>query len=391
MKLSDVLRRVRDGISSNSYPNETAVRTKIVQPILEALGWDVYDPELVRDEFSLKLKNRRRRIDMALCVSHGNPRCIVELKATGHDLKEIGRSADDQQLFEYSFHAGAPLALLTNGATWRFYSTQSAGTYEERLVRALDLRADPLNQVAGALRRYLAFEYTRTGRAADHAREDLNSRIDRTQARDALPRAWARLVENEIHKDLVRLMIETTHSLSEARPAEEDVAQFLRRLKPDTGGASRTRRRRRTQPSTAPSGEASPSRPSPDKVPSAAARKTARGVPLVYFLLGEEREARNAREAHVAIFTALAKRDAAFLASVAPKLRGRKNRQVARNRHDLSQTESMLKTAAQLPNGWWLLTHMSNSQKVKSLKIACEVAGLRFGDRSGLSIDLPNA
>ena len=313
MNLGDILARVRNGISSNSYPNETAVRTKIVQPILEALGWDVYDPELVRDEFSLKLKNRTKRIDIALCSSHGNPRCIVELKTTGRDLTEIGRSAADEQLFEYSFHAGAPLALLTNGATWRFYSTQSAGTYEERLVRALDLKVDALEQVAEALERYLSFEHTKTGRAADHAREDLDSRIHRSQARDALPRAWANLVEDEIHEDLVRLMMETTRLLSEAQPAEDDVAHFLRCLKPDLGTPRRVRTRRVTAP---PSGSSRSSRGPQSPGSSAQAEGAVRGSPQVYFLLGKKHQAKNAKEAYAAIFIALAERDPAFTASV---------------------------------------------------------------------------
>ena len=64
-----------------------------------------------------------------------------------------GRSDGDRQLFEYAFHAGAPLALLTNGVIWRFYSTFSAGTYAERLVRNLDIETEPPDEVAAALDR----------------------------------------------------------------------------------------------------------------------------------------------------------------------------------------------------------------------------------------------
>ena len=80
--LPAVLLQIRDGIARNAYPNETAVRTQIVQPILERLGWPIYDPERVCNEYLLKLKTTTRRIDLALCVSHRSPRCIIELKAT---------------------------------------------------------------------------------------------------------------------------------------------------------------------------------------------------------------------------------------------------------------------------------------------------------------------
>jgi len=33
---------------------------------------------------------------------------------------------------------------------------------------------------------------------------------------------------------------------------------------------------------------------------------------------------------------------------------------------------------------------MSNESKIKYLKIACEVAGIAFGHRDGLKIELPN-
>ena len=175
--LPGVLTQIRDGISRNAYPNETAVRTQIVQPILETLGWPVYDPEKVCNEYRLRLKTTTRRIDLALCVSNRNPRCIIELKATGYDLKQIGRSDGDTQLFEYAFFAGAPLALLTNGINWRFYSTVSAGTYAERLVRTLDIEREPPEEAAAALERYLSYANTESERAAHYALEDRDKRI----------------------------------------------------------------------------------------------------------------------------------------------------------------------------------------------------------------------
>ncbi len=234
--IAKVIEKIRRGISQDKYPNETAVRTQVIQPVLHALGWDVYNPDHVCAEYSLKLKTTTRRIDLALCVSNRNPRCIIELKSTGHDLKQPAGSAGDRQLFEYSFHAGVSLALLTNGVHWRFYSTQSAGTYAERLVRSLDIEADEPGEVAAALDRYLSYANTESGKAADYAREDLIERRGRSHAREAIPKAWARLVkadsDAEPDERLVALISETTASLSDRTPATDDVAHFLRRLKP---------------------------------------------------------------------------------------------------------------------------------------------------------------
>ena len=51
----------------------------------------------------------------------------------------------------------------------------------------------------------------------------------------------------------------------------------------------------------------------------------------------------------------------------------------------------MVKTAVLLPGNWWLLTHLSNKDKIQSLRIACDVADIPFGDPRGLDIHLPNA
>lgn len=371
--LTTVLRTIRGGIARKAYPNETSVRTQIVQPILAALGWDVFDPDQVCDEFPLTMKGTTRRIDVALCVSNRNPRCIMELKSTTYDLKEIGRSDGDQQLFEYAFHAGAPLALLTNGTQWRFYSAQSAGTYEERLVSVVDIETDSLDEITAGLDRYLSYANTVSGEAADHAREDLSARRDRHKARMALPQAWDQLVEDE---RLASLLSDMTWSRVETRPDRRDVAAFLRSLK--SGGLP------------APVAPVAPPETRGTKVGPSVSRATAHGAgAITYCLLGAERHARNAKEAYVSIFDALARRDPRFLARMEPKLRGRKIRGLARAKHDVSPLESVLAAAVSLPGGWWLHTHLSNDGKTRHLETACEVAGIRFGDPAGLDISLP--
>ena len=112
---------------------------------------------------------------------------------------------------------------------------------------------------------------------------------------------------------------------------------------------------------------------------------------MSYYLLGNALVAKNAKAAYVAVFRALAERDGDFLSKVDPKLRGRKNRGVARTQQELSTNEGMVRNAAPLSGNWWLLTHISNKQKIHSLRIACEVAGIPFGDRAGVDIHLPNA
>ena len=304
--LTGVLTQIRRGITRNAYPNETAVRTQIVQRILHELGWNVFDPDKVCNEFLLKLKTTTRRIDLALCVSNRNPRCIIELKSTDYDLKQIGKSDGDRQLFEYAFHAGAPLALLTNGVNWRFYSTFSAGTYEERLVRALDIETQPAEEIATALERYLSYANTESGKSAYYARDDLDRRIDRHKAREAIPRAWSHLVEDDPGERLVALLTDATSSLVESAPTKQDVVEFLRRLKPDDGPSLRKSTQSRKSASKKPIAAASEpgplvKNPAPPVEPHPPIQP-ADGGGVRYYLLGEQRVAKNARGAYVDIF-----------------------------------------------------------------------------------------
>ena len=379
-----VLAQIRDGISRGAYPNETAVRTQIVQRILHELGWDVFDPDKVCNEFPLKLKTTTRRIDLALCVSGGKPRCIIELKATDYDLKQIGKSDGDRQLFEYAFHAGAPIALLTNGINWRFYSTFSAGTYEERLVQALDIQTQPAEDVAVALERYLSYRNTASGQAAHHAKDDLDRRMGQDKAREAIPRAWADLVEADGGGRLVALLEEATAALAENAPARADVIEFLRRLTPadSRGGRRPPRPARKPKPNVDPPGPTPP-------VQEPARPGGSRSVS--FQLLGEEQTAANATRAFLDILTTLAQRDATFLSRMEQRLRGRRRRLIAQQRTALGDHSEVQKSATPLPGGWWVHVNLSNKDKIRHLRTACEVADIPFGQRSGLQIDLPNA
>ena len=58
-------------------------------------------------------------------------------------------------------------------------------------------------------------------------------------------------------------------------------------------------------------------------------------------------------------------------------------RLVARNSNDLYYQKPDLVRAASLDlgNGWWLGTNLSTADIQKKIKIACEVAGIKFGSQ----------
>ena len=385
-QLVTFVRQVRDGLERDAYPNEATVRAQIVEPILYQLGWPIYDTTKVRHEYSLKFKDTTRRVDLALCVpASDSPRCIVELKAPDRD-------EGHEQLYEYAFHAGAPIALLTNGEIWRFYLLLASGSYSERLVRTLDLRRHAPEEASETLERYLSYPNTESDRASDYAREDLSKRINQDKAKKKIPDAWRRLIENDSEKRLTKLLIDETASISEYAPTEPDVVDFLTRLRPSERAPSSTLGRTidgspPSLPSPGPGGEIDNQRRMQERAPRAQGPQG----PIHYRLGGTAYQAANAINAYIDIIRKLVEQDQNFLERLEPNFRERKRKLLAREKSELSPNESARKSAAEISNGWWLLTQLSNRDKIKYLKEACSVAGIPFDSPEGLQITLPNA
>src|SRR5688500_12535381 len=124
MTLTSVIERVREAMRTGQYVNEAAISHGVVLPILNELGWPVFDPTVVAPEYTVE----GRRVDFALCHPRNRPSVFVEVKQPGRS------EGADRQLFEYAFHLGVPVALLTDGREWHFYLPSGQGLYQERRV-----------------------------------------------------------------------------------------------------------------------------------------------------------------------------------------------------------------------------------------------------------------
>ena len=96
---------IREEIKAGRFANEAAVSQGIGLRVLHVPSWPTYDTNVVAPDFSLQ----GRRVDYAPCHPPGTSLVCVEVKqarqSTGAEL----------QRFEYAFHAGVRLAILTDG------------------------------------------------------------------------------------------------------------------------------------------------------------------------------------------------------------------------------------------------------------------------------------
>lgn len=358
MSLRERISNARDLIQSGRLANEAAVSSGVVLPILDALGWPAFDPSIVAPEYGVA----KRRVDFAL-LTKDTPAVFVEVKQPG-----LANGAD-RQLFEYAFHEGVPIAVLTDGATWHVYLPAMQGTYDERRVYLLDLLERSPSESAKQLERYLGREAVESGDAFERARRDYQSARQRKGAAAAIPQAWFNII-SEPSNDLYEMLAQEVESVSGFSPNMEDLTNFVSSLKPGAGSLPRGKRRKKTTQHR----KSSPGKPN--------SNADAGSLESVGFeVKGEFKKRNQGRDVIAGVFEELGKHDPTFFERFAalPK-HGRKRRYLARSKELLYPGHPELHPqSVKVGKEWWLATHYSSAMKERIIASACKVAGLEFG------------
>ncbi len=281
---------IRLNLRAFAYPNEASISHGIVTHILQALGWNTASPAQLVPEYTVD----RRRVDFALLGAGRKPTVFIEVKGQG--LAAQG----DRQLFEYAFHDGVPLCVLTDGAEWSFYLPGGQGSYEDRRVYRLQLDERSSEECQAILSRYLQRERVCSGRAYEDAQSDYRDAASRREAVAALPLAWHELL-SEPDGTLMSLLSVKAESLCGFAPSEDDVLSFLLQLSEGQGSAPRPR----TKISPAISLSAATAQSAP---PAAAPAESNSGL-ISATLFGEAYSFETAKDAFVRLLGLITARD----------------------------------------------------------------------------------
>ena len=270
----------------------------------------------------------------------------------------------DRQLFEYAFHEGVPLAVLTDGRDWSFYLPAGRGSYQERRVYRLDVLERTIDESADRLNRYLGYESVCSGEFLRHTQADYDSAVRAREIGAALPEAWQRLVAQQ-DSLLIELIAGGVEDITGYKPESDVVRRFLEgnlRLVPAAGAA----------PVSGPS----PSAAAKTRAP----RPTRSTGPISFRLRGREFQARSAIEVLITVLEQLSSSDQGFLERFAARPKRGRRRYVARNREELYPGRPDLSQHShRLSSGWWVGKNYSKREIKQMLEMACEVTGLRFG------------
>ena len=380
MPMLDLITRVRSRLANGSYVNEASISHGVVTPLLNALGWDTSDPDQVVPEFS----SGKGRVDFALMGLGRRPGVFIE-------VKNVGRAVDgDRQLFEYAFHEGIPLCVLTDGRDWSFYLPGAQGSYEDRRVYRLQVDDRDPAECESVLVRYLSRDRVRSGAAYEDAQRDYRDAAGKREASAALPRAWGTLLA-EPEELLLELVADKAEALCGFRPIPTDVLAFLKLLgKGSSAVAAAKPTRAAAQIQAAP-----PSLPPP--APATAPLKTqthaASGIGqlrgVAYSLFGKEHEAVNGNAALVSILGAICSRDPNRIPELAKAVEGRSRNHIARSAEEIYPSRPDLARAAEFHPGWLVGLNIANREKMGIIRTACSVYGLAMP--SEVDVNLPNA
>ena len=136
---------------------EENTKAKLIQPLIELLGWDVYSAE-VELEYPMQIGRGNTRADYALLLD-GVPVIFIEAKGCDSTLSESDRT----QLTSYMRQKGVDWGLLTNGTTFEVLKRRQNSARPEEV--SLDhFTLDELTDHWSVLR-LLSKELVKTGEA----------------------------------------------------------------------------------------------------------------------------------------------------------------------------------------------------------------------------------
>ncbi len=351
--MKDLILGLVERLERGDFKNESEISRGIVLKILNALGWDTFDTNIVMSEYSIG----NGRVDFALARKKGaTPSVFIEVKQPGKTDNADG------QLFKYAFDEGVPFAILTDGKTWSFYLPSGQGAFSDRRIYQLDLVERTPEESEDKLKRYLDFERVKTGVAFDDAQKDYRSKFKAEEAKAAIPEAWKELVDAE-DDALFKILKEAVEKKSGYEPKHTDIADFFAKIRfiPDE---------RHFTPTETPRKKGS------------SERNTDQNFGSWYSIKGRVYQVPSAKRVVIDLLNCLYDNDSSFFEKCLNHESnfGRNRQYIASKKSDLYKGNPRLQDmCVKLNGGYYLLTNFSNAIKDKILKMAFEIGGVRKG------------
>ena len=127
----------------------------------------------------------------------------------------------------YAFYDGVDICVLTTGVEWWLYLPREAGLPEERRFATLQIRDDPIEQLADDLSTFLGKANLLSREAERRAKQVLEARREADRLNTEIPEVRKQMQAGP-DDELVDLVRKRVYEKVNLRPAREQVAAVLR-------------------------------------------------------------------------------------------------------------------------------------------------------------------
>ena len=155
--VEDAIRRVRQQLTDYPRPdylyNETTTRNVVINPMLEALGWDLRNLDQCGYETDPKGELwGKKPSDYVLGAPSGRTVVVIEAKRLGNRLTT---DREEEQLAGYAEGILSGAAVLTNGTDWYIYNLRKRGSFSDKLIGEIYLLDCDVREAARTLHTWL--------------------------------------------------------------------------------------------------------------------------------------------------------------------------------------------------------------------------------------------
>ncbi len=137
--------------------NETSTRYMLIDPVLAALGWNIYDLDQCAVEWPLPESGPIGRADYVLGNRENDNVIVIEAKSIKVPVGGNPRALESK-LAGYTQEMATGIAVLTNGLVWRLYELDTGyKEFKDLHVARVDITGDDpdLDASARTLHRWL--------------------------------------------------------------------------------------------------------------------------------------------------------------------------------------------------------------------------------------------
>jgi predicted type IV restriction endonuclease len=225
-QLLDFIGTVKSNADQFKRYDEIETKQAMILPVLQFLGWNVWDTEEVKPEHPVEGKKAAEggKVDYCLRIQK-NSKVFIEVKRPSEDLEK-----HQEQLLVYSFTEGVNIAVLSNGIVWWFFLPLKKGHWKERKFYAIDISQQGSDEIAEIFNQLIAKQNVQSGEALKNAEFILEERDRKKKITETLPKAWNKLI-GEYDATLINLLAETTESMCGFKPEDEDTKKMILRYK----------------------------------------------------------------------------------------------------------------------------------------------------------------